>query len=140
MKRIIRIFCVLLTAALVVGCTTTRYTSIENDLRQNAVGKSHSFIVGQLGAPDRETSDGNGGRILIYEKFTQNTIATQTGNLFYSVPSATTTTRTDYAQFYIDRYGDCYDVRSNLVSKDVKFAPGKTILLVLCTLLVLSSV
>ena len=139
MKRILK--AILLTAVLVLtSCTTTRYTSIESDIRQNAVGKTHGFIVGQLGAPDRETSNGNGGRILIYETLTQNTIATQTGNIFYSVPSATTTTHTDYAQFYIDSYGYCYDVKSNMVKKDTTFAPGKTILLVLGTIFLLSSI
>ncbi|WP_157578853.1 hypothetical protein [Pontibacter roseus] len=56
------------------SCYTTRY-SYSGNVHQQTIGKSKNEILRNLGVPDRTEDDGAGGSILVYEKFTQTTIA-----------------------------------------------------------------
>lgn len=105
---------------------TTYYVSMEEDYAKAFVGSHHNVIVSSLGAPDRETSDGAGGTILIYEKVTttsnSNSIATAYNVNYYSktyTPGAQTNTNTvttqntSYIHVFIGADGVCYGVKTN---------------------------
>ena len=56
----------LLTAlATLSSCATAKYVSVEDDMNNEWVGRRHSEIVREFGAPDRETSDGKNGTIKV---------------------------------------------------------------------------
>lgn len=107
---------------------TTYYVSMEEDYAKAFVGSHHNVIVSSLGAPDRQTSDGAGGTILIYEKVTttsnsnSNSIATAYNVNYYSktyTPGAQTNTNTvttqntSYIHVFIGADGVCYGVKTN---------------------------
>lgn len=107
---------------------TTSYVSMEEDYAKAFVGSHHNVIVSSLGAPDRQTSDGAGGTILIYEKVTttsnsnSNSIATAYNVNYYSktyTPGAQTNTNTvttqntSYIHVFIGADGVCYGVKTN---------------------------
>ena len=113
-------------SCLFMSCTVTRtYTvSKENDYQKAFVGASHNEIVSAFGAPDRQTSDGAGGTILIYEKTTTQTTsdsrATAYNVNYYNrtyTPgvhsNSTTTQNTSYVHIFIDQDGVCYNVKTN---------------------------
>ena len=107
-------------------------------------GKSKNYILQSLSAPDKITSDGNGGEILVYEKKTTitNTTAAATSSsytnsavvsgydIYYGNPAAVGASKTksgyDYASqtvtsekktyihFFINSYGKCYRVNTNV--------------------------
>jgi len=64
--RTISLFVVALIAA--VSCSETVYAPIENSLNAAWVGKTRADVIRSYGAPDRESSDGENGMILIYER------------------------------------------------------------------------
>ena len=101
---------------------------MEEDYAKAFVGSHHNVIVSSLGAPDRQTSDGAGGTILIYEKVTttsnsnSNSIATAYNVNYYSktyTPGAQTNTNTvttqntSYIHVFIGADGVCYGVKTN---------------------------
>ena len=101
---------------------------MEEDYAKAFVGSHHNVIVSSLGAPDRQTSDGAGGTILIYEKVTttsnsnSNSIATAYNVNYYSktyTPGAQTNTNTvttqntSYIHIFIGADGVCYGVKTN---------------------------
>jgi hypothetical protein len=143
MKRLLFISAILLIASsMFTSCRTYYSVSKASDYTNAYVGKSHNDIVYALGAPDRQTSDGSGGTILIYEDFTTQSVATAHNVNYYTgtyTPGARSTTHTDYAHFYIGSNGKCYNVKTNHTKTVSKFAPGKTIFLGLgCALPVIS--
>lgn len=138
MKAILSLFFVVLTYLSFCSCTTTRIVSKQNDYTQSYVGATHQQIVSNLGAPDRQTSDGNGGTILIYEKTTvvssSQSVATKE---FMTLNSYTpgnrtvtsSTANTSYVHFFIDNEGKCYQVKTNHAKAVKKFSAAKTITL-----------
>lgn len=130
MKYVIKLclFCCLLLC--LSSCTTTRYVSQEPEWKSLSVGMSHASIVSALGAPDRETTDGRGGKILIYEDYSQTTRGYQANYGYFSVPTSTTTLNTSYLQFFIGSDNICYDVKTNYTEKQQEFSFGKTLLLI----------
>lgn len=131
MKRFYHLLLLALALLSFCSCRTSYTASMQSDYVTRYVGQSHNYIVQSWGAPTRQTSDGNGGTILIYEKSFQNTEATNTYHGAYYTPSATTTTYTSYAQFFINRNGQCYDVKTNHEKEWSEFSLGKTLGLVL---------
>lgn len=134
MKRLLLISAILVIACgMFTSCRTYYSVSKASDYTNAYVGKTHNDIVYALGAPDRQTSDGSGGTILIYEDFTTQSVATAHNVNYYTgtyTPGATSTTHTDYAHFYINSNGKCYNVKTNHKKTVSKFAPGKTAFLV----------
>lgn len=113
-------------SCLFMSCTVTRtYTvSKEKDYQKAFIGASHNEIVSAFGAPDRQTSDGAGGTILIYERTTTSTTSDSQAaaynvnyyNKTYTPgvhSNSTTTQNTSYVHLFIDKDGVCYNVRSN---------------------------
>lgn len=117
-------FCIAIFA--LNSCGTASYVSIEEDLNNEWVGKSHSDIVRAFGAPNRETSDGNVGIILVYED-RQTVYKTKEDTHFgHFDPDYTTTVSENcsYKHFFIGNDGLCYLVKSNITERR-----GKGILL-----------
>lgn len=93
--------------------------------RKQCIGATHNQIVTELGAPQRQVSDGNGGTILIYENTTTTTVSNSLRTA-YNVniltgtytPGVSTTSQqsssTDYVQFFINQNSVCYDVKTNI--------------------------
>ena len=52
---------------MAVSCRTTAMVSIQPELEQQWIGRSYSDVVDSLGTPEREVSDVQGGKILVYE-------------------------------------------------------------------------
>jgi len=126
-KFIISLSLAAMAALALCSCSNTVYVSLEPNANAYWCGKTHAEVVQTYGAPTRETSDGQGGKILIYEetKTTVNTYSTDTPvyggfyGFYYhmSGPVHTNTevnTETDYAHFFINDKGVCYKVSTNL--------------------------
>lgn len=98
------------------SCYVTNYVPLQDDYNQAYKGHSANEIITQYGAPDRQTDDGAGGRILIYEKITYNNNASSSYNPYsggYDA-SSSMTTNTTYLQFYVNKDNVCYGVKTNL--------------------------
>lgn len=73
MKKFLAI--ILITTTLLSSCGTqskVQYISCYDEYCQRYIGKSHKQLISDLGAPNRETSDGDGGTIIIYETITEH--------------------------------------------------------------------
>ena len=133
MKRILLLAVILiLSSNLLTSCYTYYTVSRQSEYNKTYVGKTHNEIVNRLGAPDRQTSDGAGGLILIYESFSSQSIATAHNVNYFTgtyTPGTTTTTHTDYTHFYINNQNKCYNVKTNHRRGVSEFSPTKTVLL-----------
>ena len=107
MKRYI----ILLAAALLcaVSCSVPRYISSEPGLQDEWILRSHAEIVRSFGAPSREVSDGADGQILVYEDY----YTTHDTDEFMGDYTTTSQEFRNFKEFYINKEGICYDVRSN---------------------------
>lgn len=131
--KIIIISCLL----TMTSCRTTYLVSMQPEISRSMIGHSHQSIVSGMGAPDRQTSDGAGGIILIYENTTSQSIATAHDINYYTgtyTPGVTTTSHTNYIHIYINSQGICYNVRTNLTKLESEPAPGRTIAAIFGTL------
>ncbi len=127
------LFFVVFVALTMTSCFTTK-TGVRTDkimvddfprFRENCIGQTHNQIVTQLGAPQRESSDGAGGTILIYENTTTTTISNSLASAYninviartYTPGVNTTTeqtTNTDYIHYFINSDHVCYEVKTNI--------------------------
>lgn len=131
--KIIIISCLL----TITSCKTTYYVSMQSEISKSMGGMSHQAIVSRMGAPDRQTTDGAGGTILIYEDTSSQSIATAHNVNYYTgtyTPGVRTTSHTDYIHIYINSQGKCYNVKTNLTRLESKPAPGKTVFAILGTI------
>ena len=116
----------MIATCLFTSCTVTRtyQVSMASEYTNMFVGKSHKEIVSALGAPDRQTTDGGGGTILIYEQTTttstSNSVAAAYNVNYFTrtyTPgvntSTSTSTNTSFVHIYIDESGFCYSVKTN---------------------------
>jgi len=124
---IIKYFAVIfLIALLLSSCRTYYRVSVEPAYNRDFKGASYKEIVNKMGAPDRTEDDGDGGRIVIYEEYTNYSTSTgyaanannrnQLGERYsYGASSSVgRSVKTSYIEFFID--GDtnrCYRVRTN---------------------------
>ena len=116
----------MIVSCLFTSCTVynTSRVSMLSDYTTEFVGKPHQHIVATLGAPDRQTSDGAGGTILIYEKTTMtstsNSVAAAYNVNYFSgtytpgtKTSTSTSEHTSYIHIFIDKDAVCYLFRGN---------------------------
>lgn len=68
-RRTLFLIVTLLFVIFVSSCTTTHYYSRQQEYSEQYVGLTHHQIVNNIGAPNRQVSDGGGGTILIYERY-----------------------------------------------------------------------
>lgn len=111
--------------AFLASCSTTYTVSLQREYERDFVGKSHNYIVSAFGAPDRTTSDGNDGQILIYEDtaiLSQEVATNVNYNTRTYTPGTYSTTSKTYAHFYVDHYGNCYKVKTNRTEERVDAA------------------
>ena len=119
MKRVI----LLLSVALVLSsCSIFKHYSVEQAYSEVWKGKSYTEIVVNFGAPDRVESDGNGGQILVYEKFSTKTTTEVDTHFGYFDPDYTTKVQRErlFTHFFIGSDNVCYHIRSNEVRMDPK--------------------
>lgn len=128
MKKLLsKLAIVMVMPCLFMSCGTpyrTYAVSKETDYQKAFIGASHNEIVSAFGAPDRQTSDGAGGTILIYEE-TTTTTTSDSYSAAYNVnyvnntytpgtyTNSSTTQNTSYIHLFIDKDGVCYNVKSN---------------------------
>jgi hypothetical protein len=107
----LQISIVVVIVSLFTSCTAYKYTTIskEEEYKKEYVGKSHNQIVTTLGAPDKQFSDGAEGVIIIYE----NSVFKSDIDTYKGSGSATTIESKGYIQFFINKSGICYDVKTN---------------------------
>ena len=110
---------------------TTKTVSMEAEYANIYVGRTYNEILLALGAPDRETSDGADGKILIYEETVAYTVtkATKENVNTYSgtyVPGSRsqTTTSSSYLHLFINKDRICYNLKTNH-TKVVNTKPSK---------------
>lgn len=126
-KTLFKIAFVMIAAWFLTSCgpvTKTYQVSKVSEYTNMFVGKSHKEIVSALGAPDRQTTDGGGGTILIYEDVTttstSNSVAAAYNVNYFTKTytpgvntSTSTSTNTSYVHIYVDQSGTCYNVKTN---------------------------
>ena len=127
MKRSFLSFAIIMiVSCLITSCTAYKTFRVSklSDYTTEFVGKPHNHIVATLGAPDRQTSDGAGGSILIYEKTTTTSTSNSVAaayNINYisgtytpgTKTSTSTSEHTSYIHLFIDKDGVCYAVKTN---------------------------
>ena len=107
-----RFFILLVTAvALLSSCSAYRdasgiYQSASDYYTQQYYGVPRADIVASLGAPARETSDGKGGTIMVYERYYSYSTRDVWGYPYRDVDM-------HYRQFFMDREDKCYRVMTN---------------------------
>lgn len=104
MKRVI--FLILSAVLVLTSCSVTRKVSTAP--AQPWVGSTTEEIIKAMGDPDRIDSDGKGGSIIVYES------APNYDDPNYDIldPEASKRPR-QYARFYLDNEGICYQVDTN---------------------------
>lgn len=131
MKKIKLLLLTLLGCFLMTSCyvTKTNMVSLQDDYYQALKGLSYNELVQQFGAPDRQTDDGAGGRILIYETITyQNNTSTKSD--YYGTGYTTrsnTTTNTTYLHIYVNQDNVCYNVKTNLTKTETERYKDKNV-------------
>lgn len=135
MKRLILLLCLVAVPVLFSSCSVTNYVPAQADYNAYWAGRSYADIIKAYGAPDRETSDGSDGVILVYERSFVTT-TTEPDYPFYGPyhyyrpwgfgPSIRTTTATtnDYVHFYITADNVCYQVRTNQMKAEGERVDG----------------
>lgn len=122
MKRKISKIAIVIVSCLFVSCATGYYQTVSkvSDYTSAYVGKSHNQLVSVFGAPDRQTSDGAGGTILIYEKTTSTSNSREVAydvnyytKTYTPGVQTTTSTNTSFVHLFIDESGKCYKVNTN---------------------------
>ena len=104
MKRVF--FLILSTIMVLPSCSVTRKASTAP--AQPWVGSTTEDIIKTMGDPSRIDSDGKGGSIIVYES------APNYDDPNYDIldPEASKQPR-QYARFYLDNEGICYQVDTN---------------------------
>jgi hypothetical protein len=108
----LKIGIVVIILSFFTSCTVYNYKTIskEKEYQEMYIGKTHNQIVTTLGAPDKQFSDGAEGVIIIYE----NSVFNSDINTYKGSGSATTKEYKDHIQFFINKSGICYDVKTNI--------------------------
>ena len=121
MKKAVLILSILIGLS---SCHTTKLVPMQDNIKADNLGKTTAQIIETNGAPDRETTDGKDGKILVYESKSSVGTAVYRG---YGVSSITSAERKEFMQFFIDKdTGKCYDVKTNVNKKTKQFSKGRT--------------
>lgn len=125
MKHTFTLFAAIIAATLgLCSCSSTRYVSAQSEIEAAWAGKTYSEIVKANGAPTRETSDGAGGVILVYENVRSfaDTYAYNYGPYYGWGRGTNLNTeirnQTDYIHFFVGEDNVCYMVKTNLLKPD----------------------
>lgn len=124
MKRFLYL---LISLIALSSCGVLKNYPLEQEYNEVWKGKTYNEIVMSFGAPDRVESDGNGGKILVYEEFDTTTITDVDTHFGNFDPDYTTKVRTSktYTHFFISSDNSCYHVKSNMTRLDAQGKNGK---------------
>ena len=103
-----------------MSCNTIQYVSLQDDYNAQYNGKTHSEIIELLGPPDRTTSDGKGGEILIYEVRSQQGDYSDSGSVNLTESKKQTC-------YFVDENKVCYNVTTDDVKEEVVYSKSLTI-------------
>ncbi|MBE6201008.1 MAG: hypothetical protein E7134_02325 [Rikenellaceae bacterium] len=123
----------LLTLVMIgmTSCTTTYYVSREPEIKNALIGCTYQSVISAMGVPNRQTTDGEGGTILVYEATTSDSVATAYDVNYFTgtyTPGFRTTTHTNYVYVYMNSQGKCYDVQTNLTREETEIDAAGTIM------------
>lgn len=110
---------ILACSILLVSCYSTQYISMQDDYNAQYNGKTHAELIELFGPPDRTTSNGKGGEVLIYEAKSQ-----QGG---YSEGSVSLTESKKQTCFFVDENKVCYNVTTDDVKEEMVYSKSLTI-------------
>ena len=103
-----------------MSCYATQYVSMQDDYKAQYNGKTHAEIIELLGPPDRTTSDGKGGEVLIYEVKKQKGGYSDSGSVNLTESKKQTC-------FFVDENKVCYNVTTDDVKEEMVYSKGLTI-------------
>lgn len=108
-----RAFYIFLLLLIFSSCYTTRIVPISENMNRY-MGKTEHEIIIIFGAPNNITTDGAGGKILVYTQ-SQSQSNTLYGTIYANQNLAITNTydNSQYVQFYISEKGIVYNWRTN---------------------------
>lgn len=113
--------CIILSCSIfLMSCNTIQYVSLQDDYNAQYNGKTHSEIIELLGPPDRTTSDGKGGEILIYEVRSQQGDYSDSGSVNLTESKKQTC-------YFVDENKVCYNVTTDDVKEEVVYSKSLTI-------------
>lgn len=116
MNQLIKLLAVISALLCLASCGSYKTISCVSEYTNQYVGHTHNEIVTAWGPPTRQTSDGAGGTILIYEDSVQksNAVADKVNPVSGTYnPAVLTQTYTSYANFFIGADSVCYQVQTN---------------------------
>ena len=120
-----KVTCLVLACSIfLTSCHTTQYVSLQDDYNAKLNGKTHAEIIELLGPPDRTTSDGKDGEILVYEVKSQQG-STAKGKYINSINLTETKKQTNV---FVDANKVCYNVTTDDVKAEQVFDKKKTII------------
>ena len=117
----------IIVITLFSSCYTTTIIPISKTL-DTWIGATEQQVLLQLGPPTRVTTDGNSGKIYIYENRNYTTLTYPSTNISGNYPDpdfSTTTSYTNYLDFYFNADGKVYFYRTNYPGKEVRIHGGK---------------
>lgn len=118
-----KIFGIILAMSLLNSCMI--YNEIQTEPWEKTICLGHTYeeIIRAKGTPNRIIPNGTDGQILIYETYRSEGDTYYNG---YGYASTTMEQKRDYVEVYMNGTGKCYDVKTNVVHKDIRW--GATIL------------
>ena len=144
MKKLRSIIFIISCIPLLCSCWSTEYVSRSDEYNQAWKNASKNDIIRINGVPNRTVSLDDGESVLVYENYSFVTNSNNSsaayarpstfGNGVYANSGSSGVSRTtenrSYAEFFIDKYGKCYMVRTNHTKAVKKNRPGQTVILV----------
>jgi len=129
-------FIVIILVAFFSSCITVTKIPISTIL-DDYKGRTEAEVIRTLGKPDKVSSDGKGGKILDFEKSTEDDPGQplEVSSSMWSDRKISNTSNTvNYVKLYLDSNGKVYDYKSNFEDfQQTEPAPKKTIVLLLGT-------
>ena len=115
MKSAFRLFILVAVALCAVSCYVQKEYLDEPQYSEQYLGLSYGDIIDLLGPPERTTSDGRGGTILIYEDVT----TTSKGYMDSDGGRMTSKRDVQYLHLYVSDSDSCYRVRTRFTRPEL---------------------
>lgn len=148
MKRITFFLLAIMVSFALNSCWTTEHIPLQDEYNQRWRNMSKNDIIRQVGIPNQTVSLDDGESVLVYEAYSSVTNTENSSSSYAYIPNKTgifgrgiyansgssgvsvTTENRSYAEFFIDKDGKCYLVRTNHTKAIKKNRPGRTAILV----------
>ena len=126
------------------SCWSTEYISLQDEYNRIWKNASKNEIIRQNGVPTRTVALDDGESVLVYENYSYVTNSNNSsfayarngvyGNGVYANSGSSgvskTTENRSYAEFFLNKYGNCYMVKTNHQKAIKKKRPDQTAILV----------